>query len=85
MRLRRVGDQAEVRVEDAGPGIAAEKLPHLFTRYYQAEDGAPGTRSGLGLGLFLTKELVTAHGGTVEVESRENEGTTFTLRFPLRM
>lgn len=85
VRLRRKGNQAEVQVEDAGPGIAAAKLPHLFTRYYQTEEGESGNQGGLGLGLFLTKELVTAHGGTVEVDSRVNEGTTFTVTFPLRM
>jgi two-component system CheB/CheR fusion protein len=83
VRLRRVGDHAELQVEDAGPGIAAEKLPRLFSRYYQADEGEQRSQSGLGLGLFLTKELVTAHGGTVDVVSRENVGTTFTITLPL--
>jgi two-component system CheB/CheR fusion protein len=84
VRLRQVKDQAELQVEDAGPGIATEKLPYLFTRYYQAEAAIQGSQSGLGLGLFLTKELVTAHGGTVDVTSRKHQGTTFTVTFPLR-
>ena len=84
VRLRQVKDNAELQVEDAGPGIAAEKLPYLFTRYYQAEATVQGSQSGLGLGLFLTKELVTAHGGTVDVTSREHQGTVFTVTFPLR-
>ena len=83
VRLRKVGNKAELKVVDAGPGIAADKLPYVFTRFYQAEQGQPQAQSGLGLGLFLTKELVTAHGGTVEVESRENVGTTFTVTLPL--
>ena len=83
VRLRRVGDHAELQVEDAGPGIASEKLPHLYSRYYQADEGEQRSQSGLGLGLFLTKELVTAHGGTVDVVSRANVGTTFTITLPL--
>ncbi|HEY1388958.1 MAG TPA: chemotaxis protein CheB [Ktedonobacterales bacterium] len=83
VRVRRVLDQAEVQVQDYGPGIASERLPYLFSRYYQAGQAPSETQSGLGLGLFLTKELVTAHGGTIEVESQVNAGTTFTVRLPL--
>jgi two-component system, chemotaxis family, CheB/CheR fusion protein len=83
VRVRRVQDQAEMQVQDYGPGIASEKLPYLFSRYYQAGQSPSETQSGLGLGLFLTKELVTAHGGDVEVESQPNAGTTFTVRLPL--
>jgi two-component system CheB/CheR fusion protein len=85
VRLRQMANQAELQVEDAGPGIAAEKLAHLFSRYYQGDEGARQSQTGLGLGLFLTKELVTAHGGTVDVDSREGVGSTFTITFPLRM
>jgi two-component system, chemotaxis family, CheB/CheR fusion protein len=83
VRLRRVRDQAELRVIDAGPGIAADKLPYLFARFYQASQEAPRAQSGLGLGLFLTKELATAHGGTVDVFSTEKKGSTFTVTLPL--
>ncbi|HKT40688.1 MAG TPA: PAS domain-containing sensor histidine kinase, partial [Ktedonobacterales bacterium] len=83
VRARQVQDQAEIQVRDYGPGIASEKLPHLFSRYYQAGQITPQSQSGLGLGLFLTKELVTAHGGTIEVSSQPNAGTTFTVRIPL--
>lgn len=83
VRARRVQDQAELQVQDYGPGIASEKLPYLFSRYYQAAQSPSETQSGLGLGLFLTKELVTAHGGTIDVVSQPNVGTTFTVRLPL--
>ncbi|HEX5547855.1 MAG TPA: PAS domain-containing sensor histidine kinase, partial [Ktedonobacterales bacterium] len=83
VRVRRVQDQAEVQVQDYGPGIASEKLPHLFSRYYQADQKTSQAQTGLGLGLFLTKELVTSHGGAVEVRSQENVGATFTVRLPL--
>lgn len=83
VRVRQVQDQAELQVQDYGPGIASEILPYLFSRYYQAAQISSQMQSGLGLGLFLTKELVTAHGGTVEVVSQPNVGTTFTVRLPL--
>jgi len=81
--VRRVQDQAELQVQDYGPGIASEKLPYVFSRYYQAAQSPSETQSGLGLGLFLTRELVTAHGGTIDVVSHLNAGTTFTVRLPL--
>jgi two-component system, chemotaxis family, CheB/CheR fusion protein len=83
VRVRRVQDQAELQVQDYGPGIASEKLPYVFSRYYQAAQSPSETQSGLGLGLFLTRELVTAHGGTIDVVSHLNAGTTFTVRLPL--
>jgi two-component system CheB/CheR fusion protein len=83
VRVRQVQDQAELQVQDYGPGIASEKLPHLFSRYYQADQKTSQAQTGLGLGLFLTRELVTSHGGMVEVRSQENVGATFTVRLPL--
>jgi two-component system, chemotaxis family, CheB/CheR fusion protein len=83
VRLHRVKNTAELQVQDFGPGIAADKLPHLFTRYYQAEPGNARSNGGLGPGLYLTKELVTAHRGAIDVDSKENIGTTFTVTLPL--
>ncbi len=74
---------AEVRVSDDGPGIAAADLPHLFSRFYQGARADAPSRQGLGLGLFIARELVTAHGGTIGVTSEEGRGTTFTVRLPL--
>ncbi|MCW5852639.1 MAG: ATP-binding protein, partial [Anaerolineae bacterium] len=82
VRLRRVDQQAELQIQDYGPGIPANALPHLFSRYYQVSQ--PNHSEGLGLGLYIVNQLVTAHRGTIAVQSAEGQGTTFTLRFPLR-
>jgi signal transduction histidine kinase/AraC-like DNA-binding protein len=71
---------AEIAVEDTGIGMPASQLPQIFTRFYQVR-GAP-TRDGVGVGLALVKELVDLHGGTIDVRSREGQGTTFTVRLP---
>jgi len=83
VRLRREGDEIALDVQDHGPGIAVDQLPHLFSRFYQvARDDRP-SQGGLGLGLFICQELVTAHGGRIAVTSMQGEGTTFTVWLPL--
>lgn len=77
------GAMAEINVQDYGRGIAEKDMAGLFTRFYQvSRSDAPPTR-GLGLGLYITRQIVEAHGGTISVESTEGEGTTFTIRLPL--
>ncbi|MBA3823685.1 MAG: hypothetical protein H0X24_07255, partial [Ktedonobacterales bacterium] len=83
VRLRQVDQDAEMQVADQGPGIAAADLPQLFQRFFQVQAEAETARTGLGLGLFLTHELVVAHGGHILVSSQVGQGTTFTMRFPL--
>jgi len=70
-----------LRVADSGPGIPLEEQPDLFDRFYRGE-GQPH-RGGTGIGLALTRVLVTLHDGTVDVESRAGEGSTFTVRWPI--
>jgi signal transduction histidine kinase len=74
------GVEANVSVIDQGAGIAAEALPHLFERFYRAEQH--GSTPGLGLGLYITRMLVEAHGGRVWVESAPGQGSTFTFSVP---
>ena len=74
-----VHGRAEFAVHDTGPGIPAESIPNLFDRYWQAERGA---RHGAGLGLFIARGIVEAHGGTIEVRSAVGEGTTFVVTLP---
>ncbi len=75
--------QAVFQVTDTGPGIAAEVLPRLFERFYQADSSSTRSFSGLGIGLALVQELVELHGGHVSAESQPGQGSTFTVRFPL--
>jgi two-component system, chemotaxis family, CheB/CheR fusion protein len=83
MRLRQVEDTAEIQIQDTGPGIPAPSLPFLFQRFYQAAPNESSAQRGLGLGLFITHELVVAHGGSIHVASTIGQGTTFTVRFLL--
>jgi two-component system CheB/CheR fusion protein len=86
VRLRRVGvagEQAEIVVEDFGRGIAAADLPHIFQSFYQGERRDRPSRGGMGLGLFIVREIVEAHGGTVAVDSELGRGTRMTVRLPL--
>ncbi len=85
LRLTREANMALIEVQDQGPGIPDDILPHIFSRFFQtgtarATHGASG---GLGLGLFIAQQIVTAHGGTIEATSTLGEGTTFTVRLPL--
>ena len=70
----------DVRVEDTGRGIDAAFLPHVFERFRQADSTAARSVGGLGLGLFIARRLVDAHGGRIGVESEgEDMGATFTV------
>jgi signal transduction histidine kinase/CheY-like chemotaxis protein/AraC-like DNA-binding protein/streptogramin lyase len=72
-----------IEVRDNGPGIAAEDLPHLFDRFYQANNpAAEHLRTGTGIGLALVRELTALHGGTVAVASEPGAGATFTVHLP---
>ena len=74
-----VEGMVEYRIRDTGAGIAADHLPHLFDRFWQAKRTG---RAGAGLGLFITHGIVEAHGGTLTVESTEGQGSTFIVRLP---
>lgn len=69
-----------LRIEDDGSGIAPEDLPRIFDRFYRADRSR--TESGSGLGLSITKEIVSFHGGTVTVESFPEKGSVFSVSFP---
>ena len=72
-----------IRVKDNGPGIAAEHLPQIFDRFYRIENPLLQSQSGSGLGLALTRELITLMNGTVSVESEPGAGTQFTITLPV--
>lgn len=82
LRLRRDGNNARIEVQDYGTGISSEDLPQIFTRFYQVERGGR-LGSGLGLGLFICRQVVEAHGGSIAVDSTPGDGATFTVSLPL--
>jgi heavy metal sensor kinase len=73
---------ATVTVADNGPGIAAEHLPHIFDRFYRADTARTSSQGLTGLGLAITKSIVEAHGGMIEVTSELGKGSSFTVRLP---
>jgi signal transduction histidine kinase len=84
LSLSKVGDQARILCQDSGPGIPAEDLPHIFERFYRAEKSRTrGKSTGFGLGLSIAKWIVEHHGGRIEVNSKEGQGTTFAIWLPL--
>ena len=71
-----------LKVSDTGPGIAAEDLPHVFERFYRADESRADSDGGSGLGLAIAKAIVEAHKGSIEVESKIEQGTVFTVLMP---
>ena len=83
VHLTQTPNAVEFRVTDQGQGISAEFLPHVFERFRQEQSSARRGYGGLGLGLAIVHELVTAHGGTITVSSGgEGQGATFLVRLP---
>ena len=81
VRVRTDGGQSVVAVEDRGAGIAADEIDQIFEREYRADSGrrrAPGH----GLGLFIARQIVEAHGGAIDVESAPGAGSSFSLVLP---
>jgi signal transduction histidine kinase len=73
--------RATLTVQDEGPGIAPEDLVRIFERFERAV--FPGYKGGLGLGLFIVRQIVEAHGGTVRAESTFGHGAKFVVEIPL--
>ena len=74
---------AVIEVSDTGRGIPASALPYIFERFYRQTDPRDSRVTGFGLGLAISKWIADAHGGSIEVDSREDQGTRFTVRLPL--
>ncbi|WP_164019471.1 PAS domain S-box protein [Pyxidicoccus trucidator] len=77
------GESAEVFIHDQGIGIPTDKQGRLFHRFYRPHAGTPHDRGGLGVGLYIAREIVQQHGGQLTLESREGTGTTVRVRLPL--
>jgi signal transduction histidine kinase len=73
-----------VSVTNRGPRIPPGELPNLFSRFYRTREAETGRVAGIGLGLYIAKGLVEAHGGTISAESVPGEATTFSFTLPIR-
>ena len=72
-----------INVQDSGIGIPAESCEHVFERFYRVDKARSRQTGGTGLGLAITKSVIMMHNGTIKLYSKENEGSTFTIRIPL--
>ncbi|MFM8794599.1 MAG: sensor histidine kinase [Acidimicrobiales bacterium] len=81
--VERTDGAVEVSVTDTGIGIPAASLERIFERFFRVDRARTRSTGGTGLGLSIVKRVVSNHGGEVNVTSREGEGSTFTLRFPV--
>jgi PAS domain S-box-containing protein len=81
VQTRRVGDAAQLVVRDRGVGIPADKINRIFDRFERVDSS--GSIAGLGLGLYITREIAAVHGGDIQVESIIGEGSTFTVQLPI--
>jgi signal transduction histidine kinase len=85
MRVAAANSSIRMEVQDSGAGIPAEQLPHVFEKFYQADNQAASMAEGSGLGLAIAKQIVEAHKGTISVDSIRNVGTTFVITLPARV
>ena len=76
-------DQLNIKVRDTGIGIPMDKLPNIFDRFYKVDNDSSIKAEGTGIGLALTKELVTLLNGKINVESELSKGTEFTINLPI--
>ena len=77
------GEHAVLEVTDTGIGISPEDLPRIFERFWRSDKSRARTSGGAGIGLTIVQELVRAHDGRIDVNSRPGRGTTFSVRLPL--
>jgi two-component system sensor histidine kinase/response regulator len=82
LQISREGARAHVAVSDHGIGIAEDEASHVFTRYFRTDKGKDRAK-GLGLGLYICRALIEAHGGAIGVNSRPGQGSTFWFTLPL--
>jgi len=81
----RMGDEIHITVEDEGVGISAQHLDKIFSQFYRVIKPGRSSTEGLGLGLYLSREITEAHGGKIWAESEEGKGTTVHVHFPIEV
>ncbi|MGE5391428.1 MAG: sensor histidine kinase [Deltaproteobacteria bacterium] len=82
LSLRQIGQGVEFRLQDNGPGIASADMPHVFDRFYRADESRSRVSGGTGLGLAIARSYVEAHGGRIRVESQPGQGAVFYVFLP---
>jgi signal transduction histidine kinase len=85
IEIRRAGPDAVVAVTNEGAGIPPDEAPHVFERYVRTRGARAGRVTGTGLGLYIARGLVEAHGGRIEVESVPGAKTTFRVSLPAQL
>jgi heavy metal sensor kinase len=84
VRVRAATDEAQIEIEDSGPGISVEHAEKVFQRFYRIDKARTQAEGGAGLGLSIVEWAVSVHGGRVELDSTSGTGCTFRLHFPLK-
>ena len=84
VELRRMGAKIKISVRDNGIGIAPEDLDRIFDQFYRPKETTELSGKGAGIGLAIVKHVAEAHGGKVEVQSKQGEGSLFTLLLPIQ-
>lgn len=84
LELASSGAGVRLVVADTGLGVRPDEIAHLFERFYRTEEATESAVQGTGLGLWISKAIVEAHGGTITPQSTRGVGTSFTIEFPLR-
>jgi two-component system OmpR family sensor kinase/two-component system sensor histidine kinase BaeS len=83
LRAEAIPDGVKIIVNDTGAGISLQDLPYIFDRFWRGDKSRARTEGSSGLGLAITKQLVLAHGGRINAESKLGEGTTFVIELPI--
>jgi two-component system sensor histidine kinase ResE len=82
VRARQIGGKVQISVEDRGYGMDEKEVKNIFRKFYRTRRAQESGETGSGIGLALVEEIIARHGGTIEVESRVNQGSRFTLSLP---
>ena len=82
LKLSRLDGQIEFQICDSGIGIAEQDIPHIFERFYKADQSRERSKGGSGLGLSIAQKIVDLHHGSIAVQSKLGEGSTFIVRLP---
>lgn len=84
VKVRQIGGEVIISIKDSGIGIGEEDLPHVFSKFYRSQNARHADTEGMGIGLFMAKNIVEKHNGRIWAESYgENKGSTFSVALPI--